>query len=207
MSKRGNVFLAIGLLLLVAALFLTVFNFHASNKAGAASKEVMDALHEELPAELHRESVRYIYESKPKEDAPIPEMAVVEENGYNYIGILEIPALELSLPVMAEWDYDRLKISPCVYTGSYYTDDLVICAHNYMSHFGRLSQLKLGEEIYLTTVDGYVYSYTVDNIETVQPTEIELMTEATDWDLTVFTCYPSGATRCTVRCVLVSDDD
>lgn len=205
MPKKGTVSIAIGLLLLAAALFFAMVNLHESNEAGEAANEVIAALHEDMPQELRWESVRYVYEPKPRESDPIPEMAVREENGFGYIGILEIPDLDLTLPVMADWDYDRLQVAPCVYTGSYYTGNLVICAHNFSSHFGRLLGIELGTEVYLTTVDGYVYSYRVDNVETVQPTEKERMTEASDWDLTLFTCYIGGATRCTVRCVLVSE--
>ena len=52
---------------------------------------------------------------------------------------------------MNEWDYTRLKISPCRFTGSYYSDDLVICAHNYMRHLGPLLQIGIGEDIYFTS--------------------------------------------------------
>ena len=42
-------------------------------------------------------------------------------------------------------------------------------------------------------------------METVQPTQIEKMTEKTadsaDWDLTLFTCTTGGSARCAVRCV------
>ena len=41
-----------------------------------------------------------------------PELPVVMLDGYGYVGYLELLTLELKLPVMAEWDYKRLKISP-----------------------------------------------------------------------------------------------
>ena len=40
-------------------------------------------------------------------------MPTVTIDGYDYIGYVEAPVLGLKLPVMAEWDYDRLKIAPC----------------------------------------------------------------------------------------------
>ena len=47
------------------------------------------------------------------------DMPVIEIEGNFYIGVLEIPSLELSLPVMADWDYEKMKIAPCHYYGSY----------------------------------------------------------------------------------------
>ena len=73
-----------------------------------------------------------VFDFEPDDSADMPTFTV---DGYNYIGILEIPSLELTFSVMDGWDYTRLKISLCVYSGSYKTNDLVICAHNYARHF------------------------------------------------------------------------
>lgn len=56
-------------------------------------------------------------------------------NGYEYIGYLSIPSIGLALPVMKQWSYAGLKIAPGRYSGSLYTDDLVIAGHNYNRHF------------------------------------------------------------------------
>lgn len=197
----------LGLLLMAAALLLTGYNLWDSNRAGKAAQEVALSLQEEMPKVLRPAAVRGLYDpaTKVAEPQEVPDMAVREENGYAYIGNLNVPTLALSLPVMANWDYDSLQISPCVYSGSYYTDDLVICGHNYSSHFSSLRSIALGAEVYLTTVDGYVYHYIVDNVETVTPTEIERMITGDNWDLTFFTCHIGGRTRYAVRCVLADD--
>lgn len=120
-------------------------------------------------------------------------------DGYEYIGYLSIPSLGLDLPVMADWDYPRLKLSPCRYVGSTKTDDLVIAAHNYDRHFGRLSQLTGGEEVYFIDMDGVLSSYEVVETSILMPTDIEEMTSG-DYDLTLFTCTYGGKSRVTVRC-------
>ena len=55
--------------------------------------------------------------------------------------------LRLALPVMQQWSYPGLKIAPGRYSGSLYTDDLVIAGHNYARHFGPLAQLTVGTEV------------------------------------------------------------
>lgn len=133
----------------------------------------------------------------------VPEMPVREQDGLRYIGIIEIPALSLSLPVLENWSYDLLKISPCRYAGSYFTNDLVICAHNYAAHFNSLRYVDIGSDVYFTTVNGESFHYVINNRETLTPEENDRMiTTNGEWDLTLFTCYIGGATRCTLRCSL-----
>lgn len=53
------------------------------------------------------------------------------------------------------------------------------------------SLLKIAPEtdIYLTTVDGYVYHYVTVNVETVFPTEVERVTLDGESDLTLSKYY------------------
>ena len=69
---------------------------------------------------------------------PNMEMPVLQADGKSYIGVLDIPALGLSLPVMSQWSYPNLKLAPCRYTGSAYSGNLILAGHNYPSHFGGL---------------------------------------------------------------------
>jgi len=127
------------------------------------------------------------------------EMPTVTLNGYRYIGVLDVKSLELSLPVMEDWDYDRLKVSPCRFAGNVYEDDLVICAHNYPQHFTKLKYAPLGTEIKFTDAEGTEFLYAVSSVETIGPNDVEGMIYG-DWDLTLFTCNTSGQTRCAIRC-------
>ena len=120
--------------------------------------------------------------------------------GNEYIGLLEVPTLGLELPVMSDWSYPQLKISPCRYQGSAYLGDLIIAAHNYDCHFGRLKTLLQGDEIIFADMDGNRFVYEVAEIEILEPTAIEQMIFG-DWDLTLFTCTYGGQARVTVRCV------
>ena len=189
--KKSNFFIITGLLFLIAALCLAGYNRWDAERARRASEEIVDKLGETVYSDVH-EGIYSIDRDMPTE--------VID--GYEYIGIIEIPSLELSLPVMAEWDYTRLKISPCRYTGSYYNDDMVVCAHNYVKHFGPIMRLEMGAEIYFTNVEGELFRYIVTNRETVPPTSVSDMTEAESggWDLTLFTCTVGGRTRSAVRC-------
>lgn len=129
-------------------------------------------------------------------DMPMP---TAEHNGQRYIGVLEIPALRLELPIISQWSYPRLKKAPCLYYGSAYKDNMVIAAHNYPEHFGRLAELREGSRITFTDMDGNVFHYEALGVETLKPTAIRAMTHS-DYDLTLFTCTVGGSYRVALRC-------
>lgn len=131
------------------------------------------------------------------------EMATVEVDGSACIGILSVPVLNLELPVLTDWSYAKLKKAPCHYYGTYYEKDFVIAAHNYESHFGRISELQSGDIIIFTDVNGVVYYYEVVLLETL-PMEATMEMITSGFDLSLYTCTPGGANRVTVRCNAVA---
>ena len=127
-------------------------------------------------------------------------MPTINIDGNEYIGVLDIPALGIRLPVMGDWSYPKLRTAPCRYTGSVYDDDLVICGHNYQRHFGGLKNLTAGDTLMFTDEGGNVSSYTVTEVVQLSGTALGEM-KAGDWDLTLFTCTVGGQLRVTVRCM------
>lgn len=222
-KRKGGFLITLGLLTIIAALGLVGYNVWDAKRAEDASKEIVDQLDEILPAERTLPEEPMIEEAPTREEEAqeeekkYPPMPVVEIDGYYYIGELDIPDLGLHLPVMAEWDMDRLKISPCHYSGSYYSNDLVVLAHNYARHFSLIKWIDIGAEIYFTNVEGVVYQYQVSNRVTLEPAQVSEMIknqnntkgeeqeDVEDWDLTLFTCNTGGSTRCAVRCVRVDE--
>ena len=198
--KKSLAMILSGVLMLLGAAGLTVYNSADSDRAGSDSAAIAAVIAEALPAEPTT-SAGKVQDLSPK----VEEMATVMIDGAAYIGILEIPALDVTLPVREDWSYDALKISPCRFAGSYATNDLVICAHNYASHFNGLRSIAIGEDVYFTAAGGKTYHYVITNRETLNPDEAERMTTPDGWDLTLFTCYIGGATRCTIRCSLVNE--
>lgn len=121
-------------------------------------------------------------------------------NGIGYYGIVEIPALNLRLPVNEEWSSEGSQQSPCRYTGSADDKNLIIAAHNYPSHFGNIGSLSHGDVVYFTDAMGYKYYYEVDKVEILEGTDVAKM-QSKKYDLTLFTCTYSGLQRVTVRCL------
>lgn len=200
----------IGLLLIAAALFLTIYNFMDDNRASRSAHGVMDQLREMRPEKESEEDDAASQSAAGEVEVPDyvlnpkMEMPVKVIDGQEYIAVLKIPAFDLALPVLSQWSYPNLRIAPCRYQGSAYTDDLVIAAHNYTSHFGNLKNLQEGDTVILTDMDDNVFTYKVALRETLMPTAVEEMSSG-DWDLTLFTCTLGGSYRVTVRCERVRE--
>lgn len=203
--KKGTILISLGVLMLLAALGLTGYNVYEGHRAEEQSRATVTFLDETIPQVVPEESVTA--EELSADEADIPdyvlnpdmEMPVLQHEGRDYIGKLSIPALGLELPVISQWSYPALKIAPCRYAGTAYTDGFVIAAHNYRAHFASLSSLNTGDLVTFTDVDGNLFQYEVAAKETLAPTAIEEMT-ADAWPLTLFTCTVGGASRVTVRC-------
>lgn len=202
----------LGLLLIAVALFLTAYNLYDEQRAEQSALQVIDRLEDYLPSGVPTEaSTEPIVEQAPMpNDAPdyvlCPDMEMPVEtiNGIDYIGVLQIPSLELELPIASEWNYPNLKTAPCRYSGSAYLNNMIICAHNYSSHFGKLKSLSEGDAATFTDMAGNVFIYKMVERETLNPTDIEEMEDG-DWDLTLFTCTVGGKTRVTIRFKLDKD--
>lgn len=194
----------LGTALIFGALSLFIYNQHEAAEAETVSLDLLPQLVEAIAENEDSPTGPATYEQPvgtPVEylDPGAFEMTEVEIDGYAYIGYLSIPALELELPIMADWDYTRLRIAPCRYTGSVRGEDLVLMAHNYASHFGGLSKLSEGDSVIFTDMDGVTTEYQVVAQDILEPDAVEEMTSG-DFDLTLFTCTYGGKSRVTVYC-------
>ena len=206
-SRRGNIFITLGVILLLCSIGLVIYNIRESYLARSSSNKIQEQLADIITEERQKER-DYDYNVDPINR----EMETVEIDGYRYLGVIEIPDLNISLPVMDECDYIRLRIAPCHWYGSYYTDDFIICAHNYPSHFNPIRWININTDVYFTNVEGVTIHYIVSNIETIMPDEVDKMKNNSknsdslnDWDMTLFTCNYSGQNRCAVRCSRVDE--
>lgn len=204
MKGKGTVLMALGALLVLAAAALTGYNLLESGKAKQASAQVVQVLEEELKVETMPRQEAASGETTPETQPdyirfPNMEMPVTTVDGQDYIGKIQIPVLDLELPVLADWSYEGLKTAPCRYRGSAYSGGLILMAHNFDSHFGRIGDLHPGDYVFFTDMDGNKFTYLVADQEELPGTAIEDM-EAGDWPLTLFTCTYGGQNRVTIRC-------
>lgn len=188
---------------MLSALLLFLYNGledrNAQQEAESLLGDIQSAIEDATIPETTEPATEDTAESTDPLETLDPEMPTLLIDGYEYIGYVSIPDLELELPVMAEWDYSRLKVAPCRHFGSSRTDDLVIAAHNYKSHFGYLSRLEIGTEICFTDMDGIENRYTLTRLVTLPPDAVDAV-QNSGHDLVLYTCTSGGATRVTAFC-------
>lgn len=198
-KTAGLVLAAAGAVLILSALLLLFHNQKEDRRAGEQSQAVMEEMHRIQDDGGATLPVGSLPPDRTSEETQPAEMPTVQIDGYDYIGSLTIPALELELPVMAEWDYDRLLIAPCRQFGTTQTNDLVIAAHNYTRHFGLLYELSPGDGVIFTAPDGSQISYTVAEVSTLAPDAVEEV-QNSGYALTLYTCTSGGVARTVVFC-------
>ena len=190
MSSADRIFTIIGIILLIAALLLTIYNMLDGRRAENVNQEVVDKIHE-TAAPL---------------DSPVlnDSMGILKPvmlEGRDYVGLLTIPSLNRELAVQESCNDENLREGPCVYSGDPYSGDMVIAAHNYKNIFGGIYRLTPGSMIEFHDMRGNSFSYEVCCTEEIQPDDISAMTES-GYDLTLFTCSAGGSKRLAVRCAL-----
>lgn len=181
----GIICVFLGAVCILSSIGFIVYNQWEDERA----EEISQSLLEDVQSVIDEETIEHNG----------TQMPTVKVDGYDCIGILSLPVLDLEFPVLKDWSYAKLKKAPCHYYGTYYEKNFVIAAHNYKSHFGRLSELKTGDIVSFTDVNGKAYYYEVVLLETLPKKATKEMITG-GFDLSLYTCTTGGGSRVTVRC-------
>lgn len=183
MNKRGIVLVGIGIFLICSSFVLQMYNDYENRTAGIVASETYN--------EIKETYLRV-------DDSNTVNKEFITIDGNNYIGTIAIPVLGLELPIMNDWDNDKMKIAPCRYYGSIYTNDLVLCSHSYDNLLGNIKDLNIGDMVIITDVNGEQFVYKVEVVEVLGPDDVTEMIES-EFDLTLYTCTKDNLNRVTVR--------
>ena len=189
-NKIAKVFIIMGTLLIIVALFIIGNNILDEYNANKTSINAINNLTTLIPEQKKIPD----YMLNPNMDMPVATV-----DGWDYVGIINIKGIDIVLPVIDKWSDKASYISPCKFYGSVYKDNMVIAAHNFPSHFGKIAKLDEEDVIIFTDMAGNSFSYRPVVLEIIEPTDVDKMIN-NDYDLTLFTCTIGGQQRVTVRC-------
>lgn len=182
MSKKiGKLLIIIGFLFLFLSLVLFLNNYFLMKTTERDTNYLLEELNRKI------------------ENKELDGESYIEINKNKYIGKVDIPNLNISLPVLKEISDMNLIIAPCQYFEDVDKGQMIIAAHNYPKYFGNLKYLKIDDLIIFTNIYGNEFKYNVELIEYIKPKNVEEMIN-TNFDLTLFTCNNSRTLRITIRC-------
>lgn len=111
--------------------------------------------------------------------------------------VLEIKKIDLLMPIIKGATKAHLNVSAASmdYTGKPWEGgNYVVVGHSSQrrgNHFGRLVELKKGDEITVRDQEGRVYTYKVSYKKVVDEEDISVLEGEEENELTLITCYPA----------------
>ncbi|MBR5490611.1 MAG: sortase [Oscillospiraceae bacterium] len=196
----GIILVILGIAMLITG--GTMYSRHLDKVASAErnTATLMDGLKRELELRHGKGSLPNV--DKDEEGEIIyPEMDTADYYGLAMIGIIRVPSCGVELPVLSDWSYNKLEYAPCRYSGNIYAGDLVLMGHNYTCHFKPLKKVALGAEVEFEDVNGIVWKYRVDAIDSIHRSDVDAL--PSEHELILFTCEEYGVYRFVARCSLV----
>lgn len=131
----------------------------------------------------------------------VKKVIASDGKAYDAVAYLSIPSLGIKYPVLAKTSDALLKVSLNKYWGPNpnQVGNMCIVGHNYNDSrfFGKLNQIKNGEEIIITEMDGESLSYYVYETDMIDPYDTACTSQKTNGrkEITLITCNVDGSQR------------
>lgn len=131
-----------------------------------------------------------------------PYLETVNLSGYEVTGILQIPDLNRSWPIIASGDAAATAKIPSIYGGNPASGNLVIADSANNQQFAGLKDLPDGSKVVFTDISGREYRYQLATVETVPSKKQSAISRHRErWDAAIFTPNFSGRGQIVTRLV------
>ena len=118
--------------------------------------------------------------------------AIKLSDNISIIGLIEIPSINISYPVLSESSEESLKISVCKFSGPLPNriGNLCIAGHNYKNSlmFSKLNDLNINDSIFITDLNNVRLEYSVFEKYIVKENNLNCTNTTTNIELTLITC-------------------
>ena len=195
--------LKIILLCLIAAILvvgvLIIIQYGSMFKNNRAVKDAMDSITQQFDNAVNNTN------SNTNAGSGAPVTVEATYKGYNVVGIIEIPKINLKYPVLDTTNQTTLGLSITKFWGDSLNEigNVVLAGHNYINNifFGGLKKLQVGDIIYITDTQGIKIEYKVYKTFVIDPDDISVIKpdQAGDRELTLLTCTNGRANRLVVK--------
>lgn len=222
MSKKINLnnstVLLIGIIFIVIGLFVGFYEYFIERKDRAYSEMNILLYENEEPDNLESDSeldenIEPIEPEQPSDPEPEEQPSVPEQPKYNYIGILEIPKINLKRGFLdVNSRYNNVNYNLTVINGSTFPDqvnnNLILASHSgncSVCYFNKLYKISKNDIAYVY-YNKIKYQYKVVNIYEVEKDgTVAIKRNNNKNTLTLITCTKNSNTKQTVYILELTD--
>lgn len=113
-------------------------------------------------------------------------------NDISIIGLIEIPKINISYPILSNSNENLLKISVCRFSGPLpnRVGNMCIAGHNYNNTlmFSKLNKLNIGDSIYISDLNNTKLEYVIYNKFRVKQNNLNCTENSNEVEITLITC-------------------
>jgi len=126
---------------------------------------------------------------------------------YETVGIVKIPKINITYPILSQTTDALMKIAPCKFHGASPNEvgNLCVIAHNYRRKgvfFSDVPDLVIGDIVEIQDLSQRIIQYEIYDIHTVMPNNVADTTQKTNGrkEVTLITCTDNSEQRVIVKC-------
>ena len=209
--KKNKFFLLQGKLLLgivFTIMFFVILSIILLEQIDIKSTKTTETT-KKIPIALETYETEKIEVQEEKIDLPEYTNLPREWKGYEVIGKIEIPKLNLEKYILSETSQQALKVAVTKTAGPRVNEigNLCIAGHNYTQTFGRLKELEKGDIMILTDTYERKITYQVYETSKVLPTDTSCLSQETkgEKEVTLITCTLGAIKRQIIKAIEVYD--
>ena len=208
---HNSTILLVGIILILIGVSIGFYEYFTQRKDEVFSDMNILLYENETPSNIESEEELEVLEENTDEEQP-EEVETPQNNSenkelkYNYIGLLEIPKINLKRGFVGlNSRYNKVNYNITVINGSTYPDvennNLILAAHSgvcSVCFFDRLFNLSIGDSAYIT-YNNAKYTYKLVNTYEVEKTgQVAIYRDYSKKVLTLITCTRNSNTKQTV---------
>lgn len=129
----------------------------------------------------------------------------VEYKGYNVVGVITIPSIDIEYPIIDKTSDEAMKVSITKFWGDNVNDigNFSMAGHNYLdgTMFGKTSRLDLGDKIKMTDLTGKTIEYQIFNKYVIDANDVTCVNsvKGNTREITLITCTNGRSNRLIVK--------
>lgn len=153
----------------------------------------------------NKEIVKLFHEQEKKQDDKKTKKVELKYQGYDVIGLIEIPAINLEYPILDKTTKATMRTSISRFSGGDINElgNVSLAGHNNYSGtmFGKNKNLKLKDKVLLTNLAGVTIEYEIYDIFVTDPDDTSILEtkDETKREVTLITCKNGRSERLIIK--------